>query len=179
MTTTNELRFWTKVLHREGFEVVHQEEDALHQTLRFTVIPTLAVAVCPHCGRACSAVQQRRTRERVKDLPIGTQAVELKVRVAQFWCAVCERALTPQLPGIADGAHATERFWERAAALIRTGDIANAAAFFGVPEKTLERWYYDYVERQCQASAQPVQPLRSLGIDEISLKKSTASLSPS
>ena len=56
------------------------------------------------------------------------------------------------MPGsLAPGAHATERFLEQAARLIRFSDIANAAAFLGVPEKTLERWYYDHVERHRQA----------------------------
>jgi hypothetical protein len=55
--------------------------------------------------------------------------------------------------------------------------VANAAAFFGIPAKTLERWYYDYVECQRTATAAAAQPIRSLGIDELSLKKSTASSS--
>jgi transposase len=58
-----------------------------------------------------------------------------------------------------------------AARLIRVSDVANAAAFFGVPEKTLERWYYDYVERQRQAPAGTARPIRQLGLDELSFKK--------
>jgi hypothetical protein len=42
----------------------------------------------------------------------------------------------------------------------------------------LERWYYDYVERQRTAVDATAQRIRSLGIDELSLKKSTASSSP-
>ena len=53
--------------------------------------------------------------------------------------------------------------------------MANAAAFFGIPEKTLERWYYDYVECQRTVTNAAAQPIRSLGIDELSLKKSTVS----
>ena len=56
--------------------------------------------------------------------------------------------------------------------------VADAAAFFGIPEKTLERWYYDHVERQTKVANSRANPIRSLGIDELSLKKSTASLSP-
>ena len=47
-----------------------------------------------------------------------------------------------------------------------------------VPEKTLEDWYYGYVERQQQRAAQsPAKPIRRIGIDELSLKKSTDSSS--
>lgn len=70
---------------------------------------------------------------------------------------------------LAPGAHATERFLEQAARLIRFSDIANAAAFLGVPEKTLERWYYDYVERHRQAPPTPGGPIQQLGIDELKL----------
>jgi transposase len=53
--------------------------------------------------------------------------------------------------------------------LIRFSDLANAAAFFRVPEKTLERWYYDYVERQRQAPPLTARPIKQLGIDELKL----------
>jgi transposase len=82
----------------------------------------------------------RRAREDIKDLPIGAYAVELKVRVEQFKCRGCDRAFTPQIPFLAEGAHATERFLERAAELIRNGDIASVAKFYGLWEQTLVRW---------------------------------------
>jgi hypothetical protein len=57
--------------------------------------------------------------------------------------------------------------------------VANAARFFRVPEKTLERWYYDYVERrQQQTGESSTGKIRRIGIDELSLKKSTGSSSP-
>jgi len=173
MPSCQELEFWTDALRLPDFEVVHVERDA--QTLVFTVIPELAVGVCPHCQKPSSEVRQKRTRERIRDLAIGTSSVELQVRTYQFQCEFCERAFTPPCPILAEGAHATERFLARAAVLIRTGDIANAAAFFGVPEKTLEKWYYDYVDRKQQQPAGPLQPIKSMGIDELSLKKSTGS----
>jgi hypothetical protein len=59
--------------------------------------------------------------------------------------------------------------------MIRFSDIANAAAFLGVAEKNLERWYYDYVQRQARRLPADGKPIKSLGIDELSLKKSTGS----
>ena len=75
---------------------------------------------------------------------------------------------------MAEGTHATERLLARLAELIQHGDIANAARFFGLAEKTAEKWYYEYVERN-QKSPSDLRPIRSLGIDELSLKKSTGS----
>jgi len=66
---------------------------------------------------------------------------------------------------------------KQAARLIRFSDIANVAEFFGVAENSLSRWYYDYVERQQQAPPANLKPIKSIGIDELSLKKSTGSSS--
>lgn len=176
LSTAAELAFWTKTLNLPDLEVVHVEEEA--RALHFTLVPTWNVGVCPYCGTASSDVRQRRTRENIVDLPIGVKTVELKVRQSQFACATCEKAFTPLCPAIAEGSHATERFLERSATLIRSSDIANAAAFFGVPENTLASWYYGYVERKQQEPKPGLQPIRCLGIDELSLKKSIGNSLP-
>ena len=105
----------------------------------------------------------------MRDLPITDRAVELRVRVSQFWCSPCGRGCTPPILGLAEGIHATERFLARAVELIRHGDVARAAQFLRVPEKTLEGWYYAWVERQRDTT--PAAPHTRIGIDELSLKK--------
>ena len=113
-------------------------------------------------------------RERIHDLPIGDSRLELTVRTLQHRCAACERCFTPPSAALAEGTHATERFLERCARLIRTGDVRNAATFFGLPEKSLERWYYEFLERRQPTTVNPGQPIRSIGIDELALKKGGA-----
>ena len=169
--------FWTGVLDLEGCEVVHQRHEPAARVWHFTVLPTLAAGVCPDCGRVSTTRHQARDRERVHDLPIGDSRVELTVRTFQYECPACGRCFTPPYPALAEGAHATERLLERCAALVRTGDVRNAAAFFGLPEKTLERWYYDFLERRQQISAAAAEPVRSIGIDELSVKKGGAASS--
>jgi hypothetical protein len=110
----------------------------------------------------------------MRDLPLGPQTVNLIVRTPQFRCDRCESYFTPSYPAIAPGAHATERFLEQAARLIRFSDIANVAEFFAVPSNSLARWYYDYVERQQQTPPAQLKPIKSIGLDELSLKKSIA-----
>jgi transposase len=163
--------FWTGVLHLEGFEVVQQWHAAAERVWHFTVVPTLAAGVCPDCGRVSTDRHQARDREGIHDLPIADSRVLLTVRVFQYRCAACARCFTPPCAGLAEGTHATERFLERCTQLIRTGDICNTAAFFGLPEKTLERWYYEFLERRQQVAAQAPEPIRSIGIDELALKK--------
>ena len=180
MCEQDRLAFWTKLLNLEGFQVVHEEMSAADEPRRFTVIPKIPLGLCPHCQQVCEDINRRSESDRVRDLPIGQRAVELTIRTYQYWCPSCERAFTPPSPGLAPGGHATERFLEQARQMIRFSDIANVATFLGLAESTLARWYYDYLERQGQQpSGTPLQPIRQLGIDELSLKKSTANVSPS
>jgi transposase len=177
MTEYDQLAFWTKLLRLDGLQVVHQRRDTPSDPLRLTVVPLSDVAVCPHCCHACENVHRREESHPIKDLAQGPQAILLIVRTSQFHCERCNHYFTPPCPHIAPGTHATERFLEQAAKLIRMSDIANAATFLGVPEKTLERWYYDYAERKAKVPLESLKPIQSLGIDELSLKKSTGSSS--
>ena len=166
---------WTVALNLEGVEVVEAEVDDPQRQVRLTVVPPWPVAVCPHCGEVSTQIHQTRDVAGVHDLPVADRAVTLTVRVSQFWCGRCGRAFTPKLPAVAEGTHATERFLARAAELIRFGDITQVAAFLRVPATSLERWYYAWVERQARTEAQPIT---SVGIDELSLKKNTGSSWP-
>lgn len=172
------LQFWTVLLQLPSYVVVHCQEDTDLRRYCFTVAPEHRIGVCPHCHKASETVHQTRTCELIKDLPISNYAVDLKVRVCQFECERCDCTFTPAIPFLAEGAHATERFLARAAELIKSGDVANVAAFFGVPEQTLARWYYDWVQRRQAVKDQPLKPVRRIGIDELSLKKSTDSSLP-
>jgi transposase len=179
MCEHDQLAFWTKLLNLDGFQVVHEEGTLPDEPRRFTVIPKVPVGVCPHCGQLSEDIHRRTDSDRVHDLPVGDRAVELKVRIYQYWCAGCDRAFTPPITVLVQGGHATERFLEQARQLIGFSDIANAAAFLKVPESSLGRWYYDYLERRQKQAADPaLKPIRQLGIDELSLKKSTDSSSP-
>lgn len=177
MCETAQLRAWTTALNLPGYEVSHYAEDGIDGILRLNVVPKQIVELCPGCDRPCDSWRQKRWLESVCDLPLGGRPVCLKIRVFQYQCEHCGRTWTPHSPVVAEGTWATTRLVERAAEMVRHADVANAAAFFGVPEKTLERWYYDYVERQQAAANAAAQPIRSLGIDELSLKKNTASSS--
>jgi hypothetical protein len=139
------------------------------------LLPWLTSPSVRTAGHASDRVHRRLDSDPIGDLPQGPQAIRLIVRTPQFHCERCDRYFTPACPPVAEDAHATERFLEQAAKLIRISDIANAAAFLGVPEKNLERWYDDYAERKAQAPVEGLKPIQSLGIDELSLKKSTGS----
>jgi transposase len=176
MSEQASLNLWAKQVRLEGYKVVSERRDTPSDPVRLTLVATSEVALCPHCSRPTDSVHRRTDTDPIRDLPHGVQAVELIIRSAQFRCEPCDRFFTPACPHVAPGAHATERFLEQAARLIRFADVANAAAFLGVPEKTLARWYYDYVQRRLdKPPGEAAKPIKSLGIDELSLKKSTGS----
>lgn len=176
MTGEKSLTFWTEVLQLPGFVVAHVHQDVAAKVYSLTVVPEHLIGVCPHCHHSTRNIKQHRTREGILDLPIGAYAVELKVRVGQFACERCGQCFTPPIDFLAEGSHATERMLGRAGDLIGYSDVANAAQFFRIPEKTLERWYNAYTERQ-RAMPLAAKPIRRIGIDELSLKKNTGSSS--
>jgi transposase len=162
----------TSLLDLDEFEVVESGLDRPGKVRRFTVVPRVAVGLCPHCHEASD--QRHVCHDRViNDLPMGGCRIELVVRLWQFHCAACDKYFTPQLAALAEGAHATQRLLESLAELASRGDVAMAARFFGLPEKTLEGWYYAYLERKRKEPSPRLSPVRSLGIDELSLKKDT------
>ena len=176
MDAIKELEAVTSLLDLEEFEVVEATQDRGKKLRRFTVVPRLAVGLCPHCQKTTDERHSCHDRV-VRDLPMGGWETELVVRLWQFRCETCDRFFTPHFTALAEGAHATERLLERLAELAGQGDVSTAARFFGIPEKTTEEWYYDYVERKRRDSqSRPqLQPVRSLGMDELSLKKDTGS----
>ena len=112
---------WTTALNLSGFEVVSATVEQAERTIRLTVVPRHPVAVCPHCGGVCDEVHQTRDLEGVRDLPLADRAVELRVRVAQFWCSPCGRGFTPPVPELAEGTPATVWFFGGAISGARGG----------------------------------------------------------
>jgi transposase len=176
MDTIQELETVTALLDLDEFEAVGVIHDYDTKLRRFTVIPKASAALCPHCRGVTDERHVCRDRT-VTDLPMGGWRTELVVRLWQFHCLRCDRFFVPRFAALAEGAHATERLLERLAELATHGDICTAARFFGLPEKTVEEWYYDYLKRKQKEreSGSGFQPVRSLGIDELSLKKDTGS----
>lgn len=170
---------WAVVLKLPEFRVVHLREDGPDDPMRFTLVPAREVGVCPDCGHASETVHRRHRSDPIKDLPIGDRSVELVLSVPQYHCQRCERFFTPAHEGFTPGTHATERYLAHLARLLNFSDIANVAALHGIPERTLARWYYAYLDRQQERPPrEPHQPIKSIGIDELSLKKSIDSSSP-
>lgn len=163
----------TRLLNLDEFEVINITDDKKQRNRRVDVLPKISVGLCPHCGVACNKTHEKRERE-VIDLPLGGFQTKLRICFHQFFCEACSKFFTQNFKSIVPGAHATERFLERASEMIKHSDIQSASLFFQVPEKSLEHWYYEYVRRE-HPDSKVLKPIKSLGIDELSLKKSIGS----
>jgi transposase len=168
-----ELTLFSSLLDLDEFEVVHVSQDRARRVRTLTIVPKAVVAMCPHCHGITDERHLCRDRA-VLDLPLGRWRTELSVRLSQFHCRACDRFFTPAFAALAQGAHATERLLERLERLVAQSDLSSAARFLDIPEKTAEGWYYQHCQRKAQrAPGGVMQPIRSLGIDELSLKKDT------
>jgi transposase len=167
-----ELATLTSLLDLPEFEVVESNWNRQEKVRRLTLVPKTIVGLCPHCHGVTDERHICHDRT-ITDLPMGGHRVELVVRLSQFRCRACDKFFTPRSAALAEGAHATERLLERLAELASRSDVATTARFFAIPEKTVEGWYYQYLERKRKEPAPHLQPVRSLGIDELSLKKDT------
>jgi hypothetical protein len=172
MDMSAELAVMSSLLDLDEFEVVASAQDRSKRLRTFTIVPKIAVGLCRHCHGISEERHLCRDRT-VMDLPMGGWRTELVVRLWQFRCQRCDHFFTPHFAALAEGSHATERLLERLAELVDQSDISSAARFFGVPEKTAEGWYYEQVKRKQQEPRPSLEPVRSLGIDELSLKKDT------
>jgi transposase len=172
MNASAELAVLSSLLDLDEFEVMESTNDRTKRLGTFTLVPKISVGLCPHC---CEISEERHLcRDRVvTDLPMGRWRTELVVRLWQFHCQHCDRFFTPHFAALAEGAHATERLLERLAELVDQSDISSAARFYGLAEKTAQEWYYQHAKRQERQPRSPLLPVRSLGIDELSLKKDT------
>jgi len=172
ITEPAELALISSLLDLDEFEVVDCVQDRNKRLRTLTIVPKTSLGLCPHCRGVSD--ERHLCRDRViADLPMGGWRTELVVRLWQFRCPTCDRFFTPRFATLAEGSHATERLLERLAELIDRSDVSSAASFFGLPEKTIEGWYYAHVQRKQSQPRPQLQPMKSLGVDEISLKKDT------
>src|SRR3982751_3298894 len=90
MSTNQRLASWTIALNLPGFRVVHEHRETPKDPVRFTLVPTEEVGVCPHCHHASDTVHRRHHSKPIKDLPLSDQAVELIVSTPQYECERCK-----------------------------------------------------------------------------------------
>jgi transposase len=163
----NELAFYTDLLDLP--QVSLTGVTVTKTTIEIACTLTDTQTWCPHCGKVCTAVNERTTR-RVRDLNISERAVYLLVNVRQFRCPTCGSCPTERLPFADANKSYTHRQARYVFAWCRKQTYSEVGAIVGMHAKTVERLVLDQC-REAEPLPQRYTGLRRLGIDEQSHRK--------
>ena len=163
---------YTTLLGLDEFEVIEIEDDPTNRTtLTIHLLPKKSVFLCPHCQHACGHIH-KTTKRRIFDLPQGSMEIVLVIVWPQMQCERCNKYFTPSFEAIREKGTVTTRLAERLAEIIRISSVKEAAKLFRIAESTAEEIYYEVAEARVGKQPNPGhEPIRSLGIDEIAVKK--------
>ena len=163
---------YTTLLGLDEFEVIEIEDDPTNRTtLTIHLLPKKSVFLCSHCQQACGHVH-KTTQRRIRDLPQGIMEIVLVIVWPHMHCERCNKYFTPCFEAIREKGTVTMRLGERLAEIVRISSVKEAATVFGIAESTAEEIYYEVAEARVGKQPKPgPEPIRSLGIDEIAVKK--------
>lgn len=120
---------------------------------------------CHHCDSRDLRKKDCFER-RVRHICFGDRLSELVVKGFKFLCRGCGRYFRQRFPGILPRRRATEPFRKQVSRQHHHGITQKTlAATMQLGSATIERWYQDFVELECNKSIDASCP-RILGIDE-------------
>jgi hypothetical protein len=124
-------------------------------------------AACIHCGAKTSKLHQNNQLT-IRDLPLGEQAVYLKINRRQMTCQKCGKKFTEELSYVEKKRTYTLRFRKKIVEEVLVSDIKNVAQRNGVSEQEIETMLKDLGK---EILNEKPKNLKRLGIDEIALVK--------
>ena len=124
-------------------------------------------AACIHCGAKTSKLHQNNQLT-IRDLPLGEQAVYLKINRRQMTCQKCGKKFTEELSYVQKKRTYTTRFRKKIIIEVLNSDIKNVAERNNVSEQEIETMLKDLGE---EILNEKPKNLKRLGIDEIALVK--------
>lgn len=149
--------------------VVITDFNVTKKVIEISCTLTNQITLCPHCGAACSVVNDKTTR-RLRDLNIAEREVFLLVTVRQFRCSTCGSCPTEQI----DFADSNKSYTHRQAKFIfilcQKQSYTEIGAIVNMHSKTVERLVLDQCKKTLNLSNRYAQ-VKRLGIDEQSHRK--------
>ena len=132
---------------------------------------------CPYCGFLTQNIHDYRTRM-VRDLPIFTKPLYLKVQINRFRCKNCNEVFSQAFESIHPGQHQTIRYREYLYKQCNGSTIQKVSKEQKIAYSTLERIYYSNADAEIhkQQRDQRIQAILQeevtvIGIDEIAVRK--------
>ena len=155
----------TQLLNLPGVIV----EDSLQrdETLILSVRVALKTAVCPRCSQISYRLHQNRYHL-IRDLSMGTYEVILRVNRRQFKCEYCKKPFSETLNFVESRKRFTNRYAQMITEQVIHSDVHNVAKKNRLTDEEVWSMVMAIAEKIMPI---PVEKLRRLGIDEISLVK--------
>lgn len=122
---------------------------------------------CPNCQRKTKKIH-KNIDATLQDIPMGDQAVFLKVNRPQMRCKHCNHKFTKILSFADKGANYTKRFRDKIVREVLNSDIRNTAKNNNISEQQIETMLKNLYK---EIGEKKPQGLRKLGIDEIAFVK--------
>jgi transposase len=166
MPSNPQLKLMTELLHLEGVVVTN-----------YQIITDIGIVLhlenieretdCIYCGNKTGKIHQNNQLT-IRDLPLGEQALYLRINRRQMRCEQCGKKFTEELNYVSKKRTYTDRFRKKIVAEVLNGDLKNTAERNGISEQEVETMLKDLGEELITAKP---QNLKKLGIDEIAMIK--------
>ncbi len=121
---------------------------------------------CRRCGSA-QVVRAGRAQSLVKEEPVRSVSVWLKIHKHRLYCKDCKKTTTESVPGIFPRRRSTQRFRKFIAqACGRMTDLSSVSRFYGVSHGFSYQVYYEQVEVKLREHQTRFKWPEVIGIDE-------------
>ena len=155
----------TKLLNLPG--VLVEDSQETEQILILSVRVENKTAFCPRCGHQSRRLHQNK-RHLVKDLPMGSREVILRVKRRRFKCENCQKPFSETLDFVGNKKSFTHRYAQSITEQVIHGDVNNVAHRTGLTSEEVLSMVMTVSEKVIPIHT---ENLRRLGRDEISLVK--------
>lgn len=146
----------------------HVRSEKIGDRLVFTIRQPRAKLRCSHCGSAnvnCRGQVEREWRS----VPLGNQAVFIRMSVARVWCFDCCLLRQVKVPFAEEKVRYTKRFARYVLDLSRRMTIQGVADHLGISWDLVKEIQREYLQRHF--SRPKLKHLKRIAIDEICIGK--------
>lgn len=160
------LHFITKIINLSSVKVINYYLIAENEIL-IEVKNINPKAICPHCGKPSDKVHQNHSH-RVRDIPLSSYQVWLKVNRRQLKCSSCKKVFSEDLDFVKKRRSYTTRLGTKVLQEVLETNVESAARRNGLTPAEIET-----LLKEAEAKILPEKPedLKKLGIDEITQLK--------
>ena len=166
MPSNSLLHFITKVIKFEGIKVSNYYFLTENELL-IELVNKEKKALCPHCQTITDKVHQSHWF-RVRDIPLSSYYVFLKVNRRQFRCKKCGKVFSEELDFVKKRRTYTTRLAEKVVKEVLETDVLNTAKRNGITEAEIDTLLKELSE---DLLSEKPQNLKRLGLDEITQLK--------